>query len=626
MNRQNKSWHELNTVAEQRHNNLLVRSSICALLFIITGSAVAAPRSARRSGTDYAMQLGSSHNNRSRSGSYHHASLNKPASDDNWLGGTGNWSNAALWNAGVPNSGSDVFVGSGGADYVNIDVSNASINSLTIGGAAGESGVNGVGTPLVLDIAGALTVKTNGYLQFFNNQTINAATLSNTGSVYVGYGATLNLTNQPGGITDIVKDSIFYLSGTFNAGNHSATANLTSIEGNLTMDYFEKITTTPAGGTFAVADTGAVDITNQAILAVTGDMKNAGSLTAESSASGGYALDVSGEFTNQSNATLSVRLGKVNMGSLSNEGLVINWGNINLAHQPNGITDIVAGSEFRNYGSVTANGNDAFGHLQSIEGRLQIQNGQINNVTPTNGPLTIAAPGYLELDWIYHPGTTLQVNGDLNNAGWIKSNGGSLMVTGTLTNNNRLDMFGNGLPDQNLLTAMGMLVNNGRITVAYDPTVSTPHLVNAGSIDVDKQSAFMVGTGTSGLGYQQFADGILTEAITGQNIGGKITIEGSAILDGTLEVVLENGFIPLVGSSYKFLNFTPGELSGEFANITNDYFNNGTEKWVVNYDGSHGYVELLAVAAQTPEPGSLLLLGPSGLGAIMFLRRMRPVS
>jgi hypothetical protein len=35
-------------------------------------------------------------------------------------------------------------------------------------------------------------------------------------------------------------------------------------EGNLTMDYFENITTTPSGGAFAVADTGAADITNRA--------------------------------------------------------------------------------------------------------------------------------------------------------------------------------------------------------------------------------------------------------------------------------------------------------------------------------------------------------------------------
>jgi len=35
-------------------------------------------------------------------------------------------------------------------------------------------------------------------------------------------------------------------------------------------------------------------------------------------------------------------------------------------------------------------------------------------------------------------------------------------------------------------------------------------------------------------------------------------------------------------------------LSGIFANIENDIFNGGSEKWVVDYDNADGYVELMA--------------------------------
>src|SRR5271167_4925440 len=37
-----------------------------------------------------------------------------PSSPDNWNGGTGNWSNGANWNNGVPGATSDVTIYSGG--------------------------------------------------------------------------------------------------------------------------------------------------------------------------------------------------------------------------------------------------------------------------------------------------------------------------------------------------------------------------------------------------------------------------------------------------------------------------------------------------------------------------------
>ena len=69
-------------------------------------------------------------------------------------------------------------------------------------------------------------------------------------------------------------------------------------------------------------------------------------------------------------------------------------------------------------------------------------------------------------------------------------------------------------------------------------------------------------------------------------------------LDGTLEILLAQGFDPAVGTTYKFLLFTPGDLSGMFASIQSDVFNDGTEKWLVIYDNANGYVELAAVDAQ----------------------------
>ena len=47
-------------------------------------------------------------------------------------------------------------------------------------------------------------------------------TLNNTGAISVATGATLNLTGQPGGVTDVVAGSSFSIAGSFTAGANNA--------------------------------------------------------------------------------------------------------------------------------------------------------------------------------------------------------------------------------------------------------------------------------------------------------------------------------------------------------------------------------------------------------------------
>ena len=90
-------------------------------------------------------------------------------------------------------------------------------------------------------------------------------------------------------------------------------------------------------------------------------------------------------------------------------------------------------------------------------------------------------------------------------------------------------------------------MNNGS---SIDP----PFVNNLGTINIDSTSKMIVGTGTPmGLGYIQLANGTLGEMIIAPPAIGVINVNGSALLDGTLAVLLQGGYNPAVGSTYKFL-------------------------------------------------------------------------
>src|SRR5271165_3207622 len=134
--------------------------------------------------------------------------LTSAYAQDNWNGGTGNWSTGSDWSAGQPGAGSDVVIYSGGNDTVTLDTS-ATINSLTLGGASNgfTSELADGGVAQTLTITNGLTVGQTGFLDLTGSSTVSAGTLTNRGHVYVGTGATLNLTSQPNGITDAVAGS-----------------------------------------------------------------------------------------------------------------------------------------------------------------------------------------------------------------------------------------------------------------------------------------------------------------------------------------------------------------------------------------------------------------------------------
>ena len=86
---------------------------------------------------------------------------------------------------------------------------------------------------------------------------------------------------------------------------------------------------------------------------------------------GNNTLTITGNLTNSGNFQLNQPGDSASMQTLNNTGDVgvATGARLNLTSQPNGITDVVAGSSFSIAGSFTAGLNSAFANLTSIEGR-----------------------------------------------------------------------------------------------------------------------------------------------------------------------------------------------------------------------------------------------------------------
>src|SRR5580704_12664233 len=145
-----------------------------------------------------------------------------PSSPDNWLGGTGNWSNTSFWSSGLPGQSSDVMINTGN-DYVTLNTS-ASINSLTLGGNSGSSTlIDPTGGDYAVNIAGALTINQSGALSLSTGDVVTAdANSKNGGSIILNDGAQLQINANFSNLQGMQMDNgtALNVTGTFdNSGS-----------------------------------------------------------------------------------------------------------------------------------------------------------------------------------------------------------------------------------------------------------------------------------------------------------------------------------------------------------------------------------------------------------------------
>jgi hypothetical protein len=366
--------------------------------------------------------------------------------------------------------------------------------NLTVSGNLTNSGQlytniqNDMGGANTLTVTGAFTNNAGATTTIGNFRDtadmMNVATLVNNGSLTIGLGATLNLTSQPNGITDVPAGSLLQDYGTLKAGTANGLAKLGSVEGTLVVGSGQTLTDTPGSGTLTISSGGELDVDVATNLTVSGNLTNSGLLYTNGQDNAGDAntLTVTGTFTN--NLGASTRIGVyqnssdvMNVATLVNNGsLIIGVGaTLNLTSQPNGITDVVAGSTLQDYGTLKAGTANGLAKLGSVEGSLVIGSGQTFTDMPSSGTLTISNTGSLDVD----VATSLTVNGNLTNSGDLYTNAqdnagdaNTLTVTGTFTNNSgattRIGVYQNSSDVMNVAT----LVNNGSLTIGVGATLN----------------------------------------------------------------------------------------------------------------------------------------------------------
>jgi hypothetical protein len=239
-----------------------------------------------------------------------------PQDQDNWLGGTGNWSNGSDWSLNAPpGSGDDATIG-GVNDFVSFDVGTTTINSLTLSGTLTD---NGLASQLT---ASFLNVASTGVLDF------SASSISLPPDIYgsTNYGkisaAGLSLVGTDGG--SFVNYGVMNLGGLGLRAYHVVAvfdnaAGATLSTGGVSLgeinnygqwdDYGAISGGYPDGssldnyGVLNIHSTGSVHISYQDYILNYGTLTNDGSITADFLRGGG-SFSNSGTFNNNGTVQL----------------------------------------------------------------------------------------------------------------------------------------------------------------------------------------------------------------------------------------------------------------------------------------------------------------------------------
>ena len=447
--------------------------------------------------------------------------LARPLATDNWNAGSGNWSLAGNWTAGVPTSSSAVVIGNTTSVTVTEDLASAAAASLSINStntlqlAAGNT-LTVTGTTTVSSGADLLVQNTGAGGSTLNTGSVTNAGLLQVGNYYMTLPSTVNVTGTYTGTggTLVVNsgntagaNALFKISGAAPGtltGNYEAEANtgtsaivqwgsggITQIgdgasnSGYVQVDgvaaYLEVGATNSNSalkGLTTIASNGELQLEYGGLVTTTGALTvNAGgTLYVDEQSSGGSSLTLGGSLTNGGN----MYVGNYYMGSPSNvkvtgtltntDFLEVSAGNTAGANALLNVTGAVASTLTGNYQV------DAYAGSAAIEwgsgGITSIGNGTTAGEVQLYGTLAYMEIGATNSNSALKGLTTIASDGELQ-----MQEGAAVTTTGALTVNAGGDLYvDNGGGGGSSLTLGGSLTNNG-LTQIGNYYMSSPSTV-----------------------------------------------------------------------------------------------------------------------------------------------------
>ena len=573
-----------------------------------------------------------------------------------WNGGDSGWSEAESWDRGVPNNKSMVFVDGGTAQVCGEagEVSDLNVGRYVSGGLIISSGgtlssslasighYSGVGGTVSVDGQGSMWTN-SGQVTVGNSGTgilsvTNQAALSSksvqvgsdsggTGRVTVTSGGQVsgNLGVHSGGIATITGPGcVWTASGGVSVGYDgkgdleiSDGATMTSSSGTVqASDVPSTVTISGQGSSWTlkskiVIGEGGPDnssallkVLNGGALSVTGGYARLGYL---SWVSGTVVVDGAGSSFSTSK---SVEVGYNGQGflTIANCGTVSSSGGT-LGYNKTGKGTVVvdgAGSSWRMPSAISV-GRIGTGSLTISNGGV-VSNGDglIGEQADSSGEVTVRGAG-----------STWANSGCLYVGGRSSGTGGNGQLTlaeaGAVTVGQMLKLWDKGTVN----------LGDGTITVGGGPGEIVPGtlrvqgngtLAGLGTIEGNVANGGIASPGSScgtltidGDYVQDAGGGLVVELSSGAC--DLLAVTGTATLDGRLEVVPLDGYVPPPGWMSPYF-LTAGSLS---MGLGEGYFDSVTEGWCLNADGS----ELRLVFVPEPSTLALLILG----AAFVFRRR-----
>jgi autotransporter-associated beta strand protein len=518
---------------------------------------------------------------------------------------SGDWNTAANWTPmGVPNGPADIAT-FGLSNTTDVSISaDTQVNGITFTSTATNPYTITASPGLTLAISGMGITNNSGTTQHVhinNGGTIafsNSATAGSNVSIFNDDGGTINFLNaSTAGSATIRNFSDGTNFCTTNFFNRSTAGNSTILNQSGSVLFANNST---AGSAF-------IDLDYNSFLQFANN-----STAANSNITTFYNSNV--QFLDNSNA------GSAFISVL--DGTSLQFANASTA----GSASIVASGGF-----ISFEGSSRGGTAQ-IDLRFFFISGSSLDISGHNAPgVTIGSLEGDEFAFVSLGANNLTVGSNhlsTTFAGVISDgfggSGGSLTKIGTGT----LILLGANTYTGNTNVNRGVLQLDGSITsntfVNHRGTLAGTGTVNGNVMNNDSGIVRPGGSlGAPGVltvvhNYTQAQYATLMIQIAGMNTGefSVLNVLGNANLNGYLDPVLLNGFVPAIGETFTFLNYA--SFSGEFSHIKHRVFDNGMLQWSVIYDSNHA---ILTVEQHVPDQGSTFLLLTLGLLGLVTFRR-----